>query len=275
VIGQVLSFAKNDPEIDPLRWQGGRYRPTPTIVEAAQALYGGHTVDEISRNDATAINLTATSEAISKIIQSSEERHLKAICFVTGVPGAGKTLVGLNTATKHRDRQDRFYSVFLSGNGPLVAVLREALARDHVLNEKTSGRKLKRVEARRRVKAFIQNVHEFRDECLRDQSRPPIEHVAIFDEAQRAWNLEQTASFMLQKKRIPDFEHSEPKFLISCLERHRDWAVVICLVGGGQEINREKRESVNGSSRSNDTFQTGISTCLRDYGTVITQQGPF
>jgi Uncharacterized conserved protein (DUF2075) len=238
VVDRVLSFAKSDPEIDPLQWQEGRYCPTPTIVEAAQALYTGHTVDEISRNDATAVNLSATSEAILKIIHASEEGHLKSICFVTGVPGAGKTLVGLNTATKHRDRQDRFYSVFLSGNGPLVAVLREALARNHVLNETTSGRKLGRGEARRRVKAFIQNVHEFRDECLRDPSRPPIEHVAIFDEAQRAWNLEQTASFMSRKKGISDFRHSEPKFLISCLDRHPDWAVVVCLVGGGQEINK-------------------------------------
>jgi hypothetical protein len=120
----------------------------------------------------------------------------------------------------------------------LVAVLREALARDHVANEKTLGRKLTRGDARRKVKAFIQNVHEFRDECLRDSSRPPIEHVAIFDEAQRAWNLQQTASFMQQKKSTPDFAHSEPKFLISCLDRHPDWAVVVCLVGGGQEINR-------------------------------------
>lgn len=238
VIERVLSFADSDPEIDILQWQQGRYRPTPTIIEAAQALYGGHTVDEISRNDATAINLSATSEAISTIIRDSEEQRFKSICFVTGVPGAGKTLVGLNTATKHRDQQDRFYSVFLSGNGPLVAVLREALAQDHVLNEKLSGRNLRRGEARRRVKAFIQNVHEFRDECLRDPNRPPIEHVAIFDEAQRAWNREQTASFMKRKKRIPDFADSEPKFLISCLNRHPDWAVVVCLVGGGQEINR-------------------------------------
>src|SRR5215469_14556102 len=238
VIEQVLSFANDESQIDLSNWQQGRYCPTPTIIEAAQALYNGHTVDEISRNDATAINLAATSEAISKVIRDSEENHLKSICFVTGVPGAGKTLIGLNTATKHRDHQDRFYSVFLSGNGPLVAVLREALARDQVLNERLSGQSLRLADARRRVKAFIQNVHEFRDECLRDQNRPPIEHVAIFDEAQRAWDLQQTASFMERKKGIRNFGHSEPKFLISCLDRHPDWAVVVCLVGGGQEINR-------------------------------------
>jgi Uncharacterized conserved protein (DUF2075) len=238
VIQGVLSIATKEPKIDPLDWQMGRYSPTPTIVEAARALYGGHSVEAISRNDATATNLTLTSDAIAKIIEQSERLHLKSLCFVTGVPGAGKTLVGLNTATRHRDTKDRFHSIFLSGNGPLVAVLREALARDHVANERTAGRKLTLSDARRKVKAFIQNVHEFRDECLRDSSRPPIEHVAIFDEAQRAWNLEQTASFMQQKKSVSGFSHSEPKFLISCLDRHPDWAVVVCLVGGGQEINR-------------------------------------
>jgi hypothetical protein len=84
---------------------------------------------------------------------------------------------------------------------------------------------------------FIQNVHHFRDECLTDTARPPIEHVAIFDEAQRAWTLERTRNFMFQRKKRPNFNHSEPEFLISCLNRHDDWAVVICLVGGGQEIN--------------------------------------
>jgi hypothetical protein len=238
VIERVLLLARDEPIIDPLEWHMGRYSPTPTIVEAAQALYSGHSVDAISRSDASAINLTSTSQAISKILERSEELHLKSICFVTGVPGAGKTLVGLNTATRHRDQQDRFHSVFLSGNDPLVRVLREALARDHVTNERTSGRKLTLSDARRQVKTFIQNVHEFRDECLRDSTRPPFEHVAIFDEAQRAWNREQTASFMEQKKSVANFADSEPKFLISCLDRHPDWAVVVCLVGGGQEINR-------------------------------------
>lgn len=165
---------------------------------------------------------------------------VKSICFVTGVPGAGKTLVGLNIATKHQDIQDQFHSVFLSGNGPLVAVLREALARDYVQNEKMQGRKVKKGEALSDVKAFIQNVHHFRDACLDDPDRAPIEHVALFDEAQRAWNAKQTAKFMRgsrRKKVVIDFKRSEPEFLISCLDRHKDWAVVVCLVGGGQEIH--------------------------------------
>src|SRR5262249_10574336 len=80
------------------------------------------------------------------------------------------------------------------------------------------------------------NVHHFRDDAI-EHPGPPNEHVAIFDEAQRAWNVKQTASFMLRKKNYPGFDQSEPEFLISYMNRQPDWAVIICLVGGGQEIN--------------------------------------
>lgn len=223
VIDDVLHHAESEADIDPEIWESGRYCPTPTIIEAALALYKGHSVREISRNDAKAINLSLTSEAIAEIISSSKDKSHKSICFVTGVPGAGKTLVGLDTATKHHDEQDSFYSVFLSGNAPLVAILREALARDHVKNEKKHQRKVRKGEARSKVRAFIQNVHHFRDECFKDLDRPPIEHVALFDEAQRAWNLQQTRKFMRgvrRKERVLDFNQSEPEFLISCLNRH-------------------------------------------------------
>lgn len=219
------------------QWESGRYCPTPTIIEAAMSLYSGHSVGEISRSDASALNLTQTSDAISNIIKAAKANSKKAICLVTGVPGAGKTLVGLNIATKHIEKSNDLYSVFLSGNGPLVAILREALARDKVRRDKESGRKRTKADVLSEVKLFIQNVHHFRDECLIDSDRPPIEHVAIFDEAQRAWNKHQTSMFMLRKKKVPSFDKSEPEFLISCLDRHPDWAVVICLVGGGQEIN--------------------------------------
>ncbi len=219
------------------RWETGRYLPTPTIVEAARALYAGHSVEHISRNDAGARNLTRTSQAVDAVIAGSRRHGLKSICFVTGVPGAGKTLVGLDVAHRHMDPSSELYSVFLSGNGPLVAVLREALARDLVAHSTNEGKKIRKAEAKDRVGAFIQNVHHFRDDCLRDESRPPAEHVALFDEAQRAWNLEQTRGFMVRKRGYSDFMQSEPEFLISCLNRHSDWAVVVCLIGGGQEIN--------------------------------------
>jgi hypothetical protein len=235
VIDSTLTFLGGN-DIETEEWEKGRYHPTPTIVEAAMALYRGHSVENISRSDAGAINLTQTSEVVSEIINSSREKSQKSICFVTGVPGAGKTLVGLNIANKHMDAKSNSYSVFLSGNGPLVDILREALTRDKVAHEKEIGIKITKGEAMRGVKSFIQNVHHFRDDCITDKE-PPVNHVALFDEAQRAWNLEQTVNFMHRKKGMPNFKQSEPEFLISCLDRHPDWAVVVCLVGGGQEIN--------------------------------------
>ena len=267
LIEQVLSFAHEDTDIKPQEWESGRYCPTPTIIEAALALYKGHSVSDISRNDATAINLTVTSNAISEVIRASREGRFKSICFVTGVPGAGKTLVGLNTATKHHDEKDNLNSVFLSGNGPLVTILREALARDHIDNENRLGRLLRKGAARSKVRAFIQNVHHFRDECLIDARRPPVEHVALFDEAQRAWNQAQTSAFMLRKKKIPNFNQSEPEFLISCLDRHTDWAVIVCLVGGGQEINTGEAgisEWIQSLQRSFAHWRVYISSKLTD-----------
>lgn len=236
VIDEVLNFTKSNSRIDPRTWELGRYRPTPTIIEAALALYRGHSVDDITRHEADKPDISLSSDAIDDIIRNAKENSQKAICFVTGVPGAGKTLVGLNTATKHHDEQDSLYSVFLSGNGPLVAILREALARDHIQNEKEQGRNVRKGVARSKVQAFIQPIHEFRDECIRDPS-PPNEHVALFDEAQRAWDLAKTSDFLRRRKGIANFEQSEPEFLISCLDRHADWAVIVCLVGGGQEIH--------------------------------------
>lgn len=225
------------PEIplDHELWDQGRYCPTPTIVEAAAALFSEHTVENISRSDAAARNLKETSQSIREVIDESQASNKKTICFVTGVPGAGKTLVGLDLSTK-RLKGETDDSVFLSGNGPLVSILREALVRDVVRRAKERGEKLTKSEAMRRVAKFIQNVHNYRDEYLKD-SRPPYDRVAIFDEAQRAWNLQQTAGFMRRKKGLPDFNQSEPEFLISCLDRHKNWAVIVCLVGGGQEIN--------------------------------------
>ncbi len=221
-------------DINDTDWEHSRYCPTPTIIEAARALYAGHGVADISRNDAGAINLQKTSEVIVEIVNQSRKQGHKSICFVTGVPGAGKTLVGLNIATKYSS--DDIHSVFLSGNGPLVAILREALALDSIRRENEQGNTLRKYEARTRVKAFIQNVHHFRDEYLRDQGSP-VDHIALFDEAQRAWNKEQTSSFMRRKRGRSDICISEPEFLISCMDRQKDWAVIVCLVGGGQEIN--------------------------------------
>lgn len=265
VLNEILEFADGE-DINNETWESGRYSPTPTIIEAAMALYNGHNVTEISRSDAEATNLSETSSALRKIIFQSKEKKEKAICFVTGVPGAGKTLVGLDIATKHLDKDNDLTSVFLSGNGPLVAVLREALTRDKFKREKELGEKVRKGEIMSEVKLFIQNVHNFRDESLKDE-RPPFEHVAIFDEAQRAWNHIKTANFMLRKKNTPNFSISEPEFLISCLDRHQDWAVIICLVGGGQEINTGEAgisEWIESLNRSFPEWRVYISDQLTD-----------
>ncbi len=207
-IADVLSFSSGS-NLDAATWANGRYRPTPTIIEAASALYGNHSVAELSRNDAGEKNLAQTSVAIARLIKDSKQHKQKAICFVTGVPGAGKTLVGLDVATKHMDAESDLHSVYLSGNGPLVAILREALVRDEVARKKAIGQKLRKGEARKAVEAFIQNVHHFRDAYLSDQ-RPPVDHVVIFDEAQRAWTMEQTTQSLMASPNSPTRGH--PKF---------------------------------------------------------------
>ena len=219
------------PSIDIARWMSSGYHPTPTIVEAAQALYQNHAVEEIARSDASAQNLGLTTECISAIIERSKLNSRKSICFVTGVPGAGKTLAGLNVATRRAEEHSDEHAVFLSGNGPLVEVLREALARDEVARKGTT-----KTEARRKVSSFVQNIHHFRDEAL-NNTGAPFEKVAVFDEAQRAWTRDQASKFMQTKRGHTDFDMSEPEFLISVMDRHDDWCVVICLIGGGQEIN--------------------------------------
>lgn len=217
-------------------WESAPYRPTPTIIEAARALYQQHGVEAIARSDSGARNLAITSGRIREIVDEARARKQKAICFVTGVPGAGKTLVGLNVTTRRNEADEAENAVFLSGNGPLVNVLREALTRDEFERRKRLGEQVRKGRIGESVKAFIQNVHHFRDDNLQ-HSGAPVEHVAVFDEAQRAWNLNQTANFMRRKRGQANFDQSEPEFLISCMDRHPDWAVVVCLVGGGQEIN--------------------------------------
>lgn len=223
-------------EIDPADWIAGRYRPTPTIVEAAQALYRGHDVEEISRSEAGAQNLTRTADYVAQAIEAAKRDHRKIICFITGVPGSGKTLAGLNLATARQRAHSDEHAVFLSGNGPLVEVLREALTQDAIAKKKDAGERSSRAAEYRQACAFIQNIHHFRDDALAT-TRAPIEKVAVFDEAQRAWDHEQTSKFMQQKKGQIGFSMSEPEFLLSVMDRHSDWCAIVCLVGGGQEIN--------------------------------------
>ena len=241
-------------------WAKSGYSPTPTIIEAAVALYEEHSVEEITRHDG---DIASTTECIRRIINECREKRRKAICFVTGVPGAGKTLIGLQTAIDQFNRNEK--AVYLSGNFPLVEVLQEALARDFVRHTKekyrlglTHEKPCTKAEAKSKVKSFIQMIHHYRDLYLegteikngtivpipgyfkshKDKAFVPADHVAIFDEAQRAWRKDELVRFMKEKKGIKDFPYSEPEYLISCMDRQPDWGVVICLIGGGQEINK-------------------------------------
>lgn len=231
VLKDFISENTSNTQIDIYRWLNSPYKPTPTIIEAAQALYANHEISDISRNDAGAENLSLTSKALEEIIHNARLQRRKTICFVTGVPGAGKTLVGLNIATNAGVEKEE-QAVFLSGNGPLVEVLNEALARDSVTRQTHKSK----ASALRAASASIQNIHKFRDEYIKDTSAP-IEHVVIFDEAQRAWDQENTSKFMNSKRGQKGFAQSEPEFLISVMDRHQDWCVIIALIGGGQEIN--------------------------------------
>jgi hypothetical protein len=236
VVDLVVGETPAQAPLDGDEWLRTGYKPTPTIIEAAQALYQGHRVEDITRSDAGAKNLSETAACLAEIIENTKANRQKAICFVTGVPGAGKTLAGLNLVTLRTKAHEDEHAVFLSGNGPLVEVLREALARDEHAQLKDRGEKSKKSEATRKVKSFVQNIMHFRDASL-VTSEPPIERVAVFDEAQRAWDASHLARFMSQKKGQLNFQMSEPEFLISVMDRHEDWCTIICLIGGGQEIN--------------------------------------
>ncbi|ESQ91462.1 hypothetical protein ABAC460_05625 [Asticcacaulis sp. AC460] len=227
---RLISRGHNN-EVDTAQWLSSGYRPTPTIIQAATHLYATHAVTDITRSDADAINLGRTQTVLNTVIDACRAQGTKAVCFVTGVPGAGKTLAGLNVATQRSASRDDQHATFLSGNGPLVDVLREALARDYA--SRSNARKS---DAHRNVHAFIQNIHHFRDEYVRDEG-PPSDHIVIFDEAQRAWTRAQASKFMQTKRAVADFDMSEPEFLLGVMDRHPDWCAVVCLVGGGQEIN--------------------------------------
>lgn len=202
----------NEAPFNYTEWENSEYLPTPTIVEAAQALYRGHNVHDITRSDAGAKNLTATIDEINNIIEYSKQNHKKSICFVTGVPGAGKTLVGLNIAIERSNAKQGEHAVFLSGNYPLVTVLQEELARDKVEKGKQNGKRLSKIDALRSTSSFIQIIHKYRDSFIDNENTPP-ERVAIFNEAQRAWTCEMIAKFMSTKKGIHYFPYSEPEFL--------------------------------------------------------------
>ena len=252
-------------------WAISRYSPTPTIIEAASALYQNHSVEDITRHEAAGAALEDTTQFVLDVINHSKEHKEKSICFVTGVPGAGKTLVGLNVAIQQSIKAEndpegeRNLAVYLSGNGPLVKVLTAALAKDKQRREREKGNRYNITDAKREVSQFIQIIHRYRSNMLAKIKLPitdgkleidetksiahhtaghgEVEHVAIFDEAQRSWDLEHLAGWLARggsrggMKKVANFPMSEAEFLIWSLDLRKDWAVIVCLVGGGQEIN--------------------------------------
>ncbi|HEY2234669.1 MAG TPA: DUF2075 domain-containing protein [Candidatus Angelobacter sp.] len=219
-------------QVDLKDWDEGLYEPVPTVIEAAMALYAGMSVREIARSHAGEENLTSVTDFLLTAVRRAQERREKIICFVTGIPGAGKTLAGLNLVHNREIHTDgRPASVFMSGNGPLVDILREALAVDSARrNETTLGK------ARKDVKTFVQNIHHFvKDNLERPVDQTPYENAIVFDEAQRAWNAEQNTK--KYKKRPSIWHVPEPEMVLSIMDRHKEWAAIVALVGGGQEIH--------------------------------------
>jgi len=227
---QVSDSVNEEALIDYNVWDASKYMPTPTIIEAAQVLFSSQSVEEISRSHADTKNLTKTTNAVVNAIKIAKENGEKIICFITGVPGAGKTLAGLNIAHHSEFQQhEKSLATFLSGNGPLIKVLREALTRDAVKRVKSTKQGTKKKE-QERIIAFIENVHRFIDAYFFKKDEIPNNNIVIFDEAQRAWNAEHS-------KRKFNRDFSEPEMMLEIMDRHPDWAAVIALVGGGQEIN--------------------------------------
>lgn len=228
-----LSEHRNEmPQHQLKDWDEGAYEPVPTVIEAAMALYAGMSVREITRSHAGEVNLAGVTEFLLAAVSRAQARQEKIICFITGIPGAGKTLAGLNLVHSREINADgRPASVFMSGNGPLVEILREALAID---SARRMGTGLGR--ARSEVKTFVQNIHHFvKDNLERPEDQASYEHAIVFDEAQRAWNAEQ--NHRKYKKRTDVWHISEPEMVLKVMDRHNDWAAVIALVGGGQEIH--------------------------------------
>ena len=269
LLSEVMRKFPNEPPIDK-NWIISPYAPTPTIIEAAKTLYENHSVENITRHEADKVSTDATIAYILDVIQKSKLNKEKSICFVTGVPGAGKTLVGLEVAVRQtfqgndKPVEDEG-AVYLSGNGPLVAVLTEALAQDNYKKCREKGEPKKLTDSRREVSKSIQMIHRYRDNMLAKIKNPvengileidpnkavrmeqagfgEVEHVAIFDEAQRSWTHKRLADYLKRggtygnKLKVPNFPLSEAAFLIWSLDQREDWATIVCLVGGGQEIN--------------------------------------
>lgn len=238
---QIIDKYGEDEEIDFDKWFHSPYHPTPTIIAAAVEAYTSHDISEIAHSEAGQDDIDKCEQKIEELVEYARKNKKKCVCFVTGVPGAGKTLVGLDVVAKNLKKETDNLSVYLSGNGPLVEVLREALKKS--VKDKKQNKK----ETEAAINALIQSSFAFK----RDNARlntPTPEHIMIFDEAQRVWDVQKMTR---KHEKDPDMSVSEPHLLFRIMDRHDDWAVMICLVGLGQDI-------YDGEVGINEWFRTGI-----------------
>jgi len=218
LINELLDkIPHRDLDID--GWEHAAYRPVPTIIEAARALYAKHGVADIRSARADTKNLNHTTNVILESIEHAKTNHQHIILFVTGIPGAGKTLCGLDAVFSSSTD-----GTFLTGTLPMVYVLKAALAQDAAKAGVKSSR-----TATHETKSKIESITGFLRYYLKEPSHLP-EHVIVFDEAQRAWDADYGAT---------KFKHtdSEAGIVLDIMQRHRDYAVIVALVGNGQEIN--------------------------------------
>ena len=216
-------------------WIISPYSPTPTIIEAAKRLYENHSVEDITRHEADKVSTDRTIAYILDVIKTSREKGEKSICFVTGVPGAGKTLVGLDVAVKQSYQNgDKLVedegAVYLSEVGKFIQMIHRY--RDNML-----------AKIKNPVESGELEIDPQKAMKLAKSGYGEVEHVAIFDEAQRSWTHKRLADYLKRggtygnKLKVPNFPYSEAAFLIWSLDQREDWATIVCLVGGGQEIN--------------------------------------
>lgn len=242
---EIIYQFKSPNNINLDDWRNSPYKPSQSIIEAALQLWANHKIGYLREDENNSINITANK--IQKIINYSRNQNKKSIVFINGVPGSGKTLVGLDVVARNSNFANNewsdTYAKYLSGNFPLITVLHEALTRDRYINQDSNNKKTKTF-IKTHFKAMLGMIHHFRDDYTNERFKnnkinidPPTQRIVVFDEAQRCWTKEHLSSWMKKKKGISNCEMSEPESLMAYMDLHKDWSVIICLIGNGQEIN--------------------------------------
>lgn len=229
-------------EIDATAWVRSDYAPLPTVVQAARHIFQSEPLPEIRRARSAGIpDLLSYLYRLVETAQAQGERHL---VLITGVPGAGKTLVGLQFVYQHPLQQEQRQAVLLSGNGPLITVLQYAL----------------------KSRVFVQAVRNFYLQYEVRRQAAPAEHIIVFDEAQRAWDAER----MAEKYGI---DSAAAGAVLRIAERVEDWCVVVGLIGEGQEIHVGEEEGLEqwnqGLSQTHASWQVHCTPGQAEFFTAV------